>query len=269
MFKSKYGNSTVLATIDDWKKGIQKVDYWWGFGLLDVLLRYRRTFLGPIWITLTFAITASGLGFVYSTLFKVEAGSYIAYLISGLATWMYVSGMINDGCTVLTRTSGIVKEENIPIFAHTLRSVTSSLVVFCHNGVVIVIGAFIFSDNVSLVMLLALLGLILVTLNGIWLTMLLGLVCARYRDLSPLITTLVSLMFLVTPVFWYRDMLGGRAVIADSNPFFHLIEVVRAPLLGSIPATSSYIFCVVSLFVGFTLALIASHNLRHKIPFWV
>ena len=262
-------NSRLKVTLKEWWKGALAIHYWWSFGLLDVLLRYRRTILGPIWITLTFAISASGLGFVYSTLFRAETASYIAYLISGLATWMFVSGMVIEGCTSVTRHAGLIKDENIPIFAHSLRSVTSSLFVFLHNAVVIVLTAFLFVDPISPIMLLSILGIVLITLNGIWITMLLGLICTRFRDLPPLISTIVNLMFLVTPVFWYRDMLGGRVVIADANPFFHMIEVVRAPVLGGLPSPTSYYFCIISIILGFTLTVFVSHKMERSIPFWV
>ncbi len=256
-------------TIVEWLRGAKAIHYWWNFGLLDVLLRYRRTILGPIWITLTFAISAAGLGFVYSTLFKVETATYIAYLISGLATWMFVSGLIMDGCTVVTRHAGLIKDENTPIFAHTLRSVTSGVFVFLHNAIIILISAFLFVDPLSPVIFLSFLGVFLITLNGIWITMLLGLICTRFRDLAPLITTIVNLMFLVTPVFWYRDMLRGRVAIADANPFFHLIEVVRAPIMGDVPSSLSYYFCVTSIILGFPLTIFVANKMEKRIPFWV
>ncbi len=260
---------SLKMTMNDWWQGLIAVHYWWSFGLLDVLLRYRRTILGPIWITLTFAISAAGLGFVYSTLFKVDTTTYIAYLISGLATWMFVSGMVMEGCTSITRHAGLVKDENIPIFAHTLRSVTSCVFVFFHNSVIILLTAFLFIDPISPVIVLAVIGVVLIILNGIWITMFLGLICTRFRDLPPLITTVVNLMFLVTPVFWYRDMLRGRVVIADANPFFHLIEVVRAPIMGNVPSPLSYYFCVLSIIVGFLVTIFVSNKMEKRIPFWV
>ena len=117
--------------------------------------------------------------------------------------------------------------------------------------------------------LLSFLGVVLITLNGIWVTMLLGVICTRFRDLAPLISTVVNLMFLVTPVFWYRDMLKDRVVIADANPFYHLIEIVRAPILGDFPSSTSYIFCISSIFVGFLITIFISARMEKRVPFWI
>jgi lipopolysaccharide transport system permease protein len=259
----------IRMVLDDWRRALLFWEFWWRFGLLDVFLKYRRTYLGPIWMTLTFAVTAAGLGFVYSQLLNVTSREYIAYLLCGLSVWMYISGMIVEGCMMLIRNAGLIREQNLPIFSHSLRAVLSSFIILLHNFVVVVAAALIFAGPVSPVMLLAIPGLILVTLNGLWLVQFFALICARFRDLPPLITTLVNLSFLVTPIFWYREMLRDRAVLADLNPFYHLIELVRAPLLGEVPAMETYLFGLCACVVGFGITILVASRLQPKMVFWV
>lgn len=261
--------SAMTQILNDWARGALWWEFWWRFGLLDVTLRYRRTYLGPIWITLTFALTAAGLAFVYSVLFGVEITTFIPYLVAGLAVWMFISGLITEGCTSLIRHAGLIREQNLPILGHAIRNVVSALVVFLHNFVVAVAAILIFGGAPKPVMLLALIGIAVIAVNGVWMSVLFGLISARFRDLPPLISTLVNLSFLMTPVFWYRDMLQARAVIADVNPFYHFIELVRAPLLGELPASLTVTYVAAATAIGWAATLLAAARLQPRLAYWV
>lgn len=261
--------SATTRVLDDWARGALWWQFWWRFGLLDVTLRYRRTYLGPIWITLTFAMTAAGLAFVYSVLFGVDITTFIPYLVAGLAAWMFISGLITEGCTSLIRHAGLIREQNLPILGHAIRNVVSALAVFLHNFAVAVAAILIFGGRPSPVMLLAVVGIAVIALNGVWMSVFFGLLSARFRDLPPLVSTLVNLSFLITPVFWYRDMLRARAMIADINPFYHFIELVRAPLLGQVPAPLTIAYVAAVTAIGWALTLLVAARLQPRLAYWV
>ena len=88
----------ALYVLADWQAGLANYQFWWRFGLLDVKLRYRRTLLGPFWLTLSFGVSVAALTLVYSMLFKVTAGTYFTYLIVGLAVWGLISTLLIEGC---------------------------------------------------------------------------------------------------------------------------------------------------------------------------
>jgi len=127
----------------------------------------------------------------------------------------------------------------------------------------------VFGGRPSPVMLLAGVGIVVIALNGVWMSVFFGLISARFRDLPPLITTLVSLSFLITPVFWYRDMLRTRAMIADANPFYHFIELVRAPLLGQFPASLTVAYVAAVTVIGWALTLLVAARLQPRLAYWV
>src|SRR5690606_25007200 len=125
------------------------------------------------------------------------------------------------------------------------RSCWSKLIIFAHN-LVIYFGALIYFQiwpgNVGL---LAILGLALLLVNGMAASLYLGMISARFRDIPPLIISFVKIVFFVTPIFWTPDLRQGRTFVLDINPFYHLVEIVRAPMLGQVPATGSYVFVLV------------------------
>lgn len=255
--------------LQDWTRGLLHWRYWWNFALLDISLRYRRSILGPFWLTISFLMTAAGLAVVYSALFNMEIRHYIPYLVAGLASWGYVNSMINEGCTSLTRQAGTMRDQNLPILAHAIRAVVSNTVIFGHNLAVVAITVVISPTPVTWATLFALPALALLAFNGIWITLVFGLLCARYRDLPPLISVITNLLFLITPVFWVRDMLGQRGFIADFNPLYHFIELLRAPLLGSLPPLHTLAVVLGITGFGWVLTLLIALRLQTRIAYWV
>ena len=85
--------------------------------------------------------------------------------------------------------------------------------------------------------LLALPGLLLWALDSLALTLLLGGFCARFRDIMPIVNSVMQIAFFITPVIWKPEQLGPAGMSKlPFNPFYDLLEIVRAPLLGHMPS---------------------------------
>ena len=260
---------TTGNVLRGWWRGAAFWRFWVRFAILDILLRYRRTILGPFWLTLSFGLTATGLSFVFTALFKVSAESYVPYLVSGLSTWMYISSSISEGCGTMVRHAGVMREYSIHPIVHALRDASANFLIFVHNLAVVLILVVIFQVPITLWTLFVIPAIVLLYFNTLWLIYFFGLVCARYRDLPQIVTTIVNLAFLVTPVFWFRDQLGNRVMIADFNPFFHLIEIVRAPMLGQAPPAQSVIFAGAIAVAGWLLTWLTARRMEKKLIYWV
>lgn len=257
------------AVLADWKAGLANYPFWWQFGLLDIRLRYRRTLLGPFWVTLSFGVSAVALTFVYSTLFKVTASSYFAYLIVGLAVWGLLSTLILEGCTAFVRHSQLIQQQPLPILVHALRTVVASFLIFVHNLAIVGIALTFAGVPIGWPMLMVVPAIAVILVNGVWLALLLGMLCARFRDLPQLVALLVNIAFLVTPVFWYRDMLAGRARFVDLNPLYAFLEFVRAPLLGQLPPTTSVQVVLAATIGGWLLTFLVALRLQPRLTYWL
>jgi len=143
------------------------------------------------------------------------------------------------GCTTFVRHSQLIQQQPLPILVHALRSVVGNFLVFVHNLVVVAIALAVAGVGVSWPTLLAIPAIAVILVNGVWVALLLGMLCARFRDLPQLVLLLVNIAFLVTPVFWYKQMLAGRAYFVDLNPLYAFLEFVRSPLLGQLPPFTS------------------------------
>ncbi len=253
----------------DFRDGLRGYRLWGGLGWLDIKLRYRRTLLGPFWVTVSFAISAVAMTFVFSTLFKMEIRHFMPYLTAGLAVWTLISALVTEGCTTYVGVANMVLDNQLPMSSHALRVVLRNLISFLHNLVVVFAVKLYFDPSFDWHIVLVLPAMALFVLNGLWVAILLGIACARYRDLAQAITLGLSVTFFVTPIFWGYDMLGTRKYLADFNPLFHFVEVLRAPLLSGSPTAVSWAVTIGITIVGWLVTLAFAARFRRRLPYWL
>lgn len=256
--------------ITDIAEGIGSSDKWSRFGWQEVRRRYRRTSLGPFWTTLSLGIFVTALGFVWSEVWHQDLHEYLPYLSSGMVAWTLVQTIISESCVSFTQYEGIIKNFD---FAYTVLAATvvwRNLIVFLHNLAVFIIIAAIFKVHVGWATLLTIPGLLFVAINGIWVALLLGMVCARFRDIQPLVGSILQIALFVTPIMWSADQMGrGRWVFIYPNMLYHIVDLVRSPLLGRVPALTSYAAVVLFTVLGWALTLWIFARFRRRVPYWL
>src|SRR6516164_3679526 len=222
----------VLAVID-LVEGVRKSWLWTTLAQHDVKLRYRGSILGPFWQTLTTAVMIGGMGFIYSKLFHTDLHDYLPMLNVGLIFWTFIAGMVTEGCGTFIAVQGIIQQVKLPFSLHAYRLVYRNLLTLAHNFVIIPIVLWLFPHSIVWTRLIELVpGLVLITIIGVWVSVLLGMISARFRDVPPIVASIVQVVFFVTPVMWPVQALGPNAWWADFNPIYAAIDVMRAPLLG-------------------------------------
>ena len=260
-------SQTALA-LQDVGEGVCAFRLWGLLGWQDIRQRYRRSTLGPFWLTISMGALVGGLGMLYAGLFKMEVAEYLPFVAAGLILWGLISGLITEGCTAFIDAEGIIKQVRLPLSIHVCRVVWRNLIVFAHNVVIYVIAAVFFSIQPGWTGLLALPGIALLCLNGVWMGLLLGLVSARFRDIPQIVASVVQVTFFLTPIIWKPELLPDRAFILDINPFFHLVEMVRAPALGQAPRLVSWLAVLGITLGGWLVTLIMYRRYRWRIAYW-
>ncbi len=238
-------------------------------GWLDMRQRYRRSIFGPFWITLSLAAFVGGLGVTYGALFGMPLAEYLPYLCIGIVVWTLLSGFILEGCGTFTGAEAMIKQMPAPLSLHAIRLVWRSVVTFLHNAVIVVITLLIFQINPGWAGLLVIPGLALILVNGLSLALFFGTLSARFRDIPPLMANVTQTLFFVTPVIWHVENLKQRRFIAEWNPLYHLIEVVRGPLLGHAPSATNWSVALAFTLVTGLVAFFFYARFRWRIPYWV
>lgn len=253
----------------DFVAGLRAWPLWTMLGWNDIKQRYRRSVLGPFWITLSVGIFISVLGVIYSHIFKVELATYMPFLALGYVLWGFISQTVIESCNAFQEGERIIKQIRLPYSMYVFRVVWRNFLVLLHTIVIFVPLAIIFSVKLDLGIVLVIPGLILLYINLIWVSIVLSILCARYRDLLQIVTTGVQIMLFATPIMWPVETLGTARIIADVNPLYHVLDIVRGPLLGHAPSALSWAVSAGLAVVGSTLALLLLRQTVRRIVFWL
>lgn len=253
----------------DLADGLKRYWIWTALAVQDIRLRYRGSLLGPFWLTLSTLIMVIAMGFIYAHLFRTDARSYLPYLTMGLIIWQLISSLITEGCQTFLASESVIQQVPIPFSIHACRVVCRNFIVFAHNLVIVPIGIVLFSLPLGWNLLGALLGCAVLAINGIWIAIFLGMLSTRFRDIAPIVASLVQVAFFVTPVFWPISALGKYQHLGALNPFFAAIDVIRAPLIGVPVAATSWPILIAGTVLGCAVTFPLFARFRRRIAYWV
>jgi ABC-type polysaccharide/polyol phosphate export permease len=256
---------------DDLLRGFQKRELWGRLGWLDVKRRYRRTMIGPFWTSITLAVYVLTVGTVGAAIWHQDVYDYLPFLVSGMIVWTLVSSIITDSCSMFIAGQSLFRNIRFEYSILSYALVWRNVLVLLHNFVVYFLVVLALKPSLlSFTALLAIPGLALVLLNGLWVSLLFGIICLRFRDVPPLISSAMQIAMLVTPLFWPADTLTGfkRFVFVELNPLYHVVDVVRGPLVGRAPEAISYAVMLTMAVGGWLLTYAVFSRFRKRIAYW-
>lgn len=241
----------------------------WTLAELDIRVRYRGSVLGPFWLTLSTAVMVAAMGTIYSTLFKIDMHDYLPFLAISQVLWGYLAVLVAEACQVYVSNESMIRSVRMPFTLYAARIVLRNLLMLAHNVVVII--------GVDLVMwtwpgptaVLAIPGLLLWMVVSVALTVMLGALCARFRDIPPIVASVMQMAFFITPVIWRPHLIDDMEWLLIFNPFYSLLEVVRAPMLGQVPGTDIYVAALIFSTLLVAAAWVLFVRVRGRIAFWV
>ncbi len=249
--------------------GLKRWRLAWALARTDITHRYRGSVLGPLWLTISTAVMLGALGFLYAKLFQIDVRAYLPWLAVSLILWNMIAQAIGDACTSITSAESVVRQMPLPYSVHALRTVFRNAVVAAHNLPLIAIVFLIFGVSPGWGALMAIPGLVLLAVNAFWASMLLGLLCARFRDIPPIVGSVVQIAFFVTPVIWKPELIRESQVWLPLNPFFVIMETMRGPIMGTgVPIT----IWIAAIFYTAIVAVVAHAfftRFRNRVAFWV
>jgi homopolymeric O-antigen transport system permease protein len=261
--------SNAALAWHDLAGGFAKTWLWWALALQDIRLRYRGSVLGPFWLTISTLVMVAAMGVLYSQLFRMEISTYLPFLTLGLIAWQWLSGTITEGCDIFVREAAVIQQVPIPFSIQAYRNVCRNFIVLAHNLVIVPIGLVVFAIPLDWYVLQIIPGFVLLAINGLWISILLGLVSTRFRDVPPIVASFLQVLFFMTPIIWPPEMLGRWRAIATYNPLFAAVDVVRAPLLGVPTAETSWIILLVMTILGCGITFSVFARFRSRIAYWI
>lgn len=235
----------------------------------DTKARYKRSILGPLWLTLGAAIGVVGLGLVWSQLLHQDRREFIPSLTVGLLLWQFISGCVTESPAVFIRQSQIIRNLQLPLLIHPFQLIARQSISLGHNLIILIIVLLVYPQPTGWGALLSIIGLAIVLLNLLWIVILFGLIGARYRDVEQIVQSLMPIVFFLTPVIYKAGHAGVSQAIIWLNPFTYFITLVREPIFGQIPAAFVYQTAIAAALAGWTVTLLLFNRHAPRLAFWI
>lgn len=235
----------------------------------DTRARYKKSVLGPLWLTLGNFIGVLGLSIVWANLLKEDMKTFVPSLTIGMIVWQLVAGSVGEGATTFIRQASIIRNVAIPYWFFVIRALFRQIINLLHNLIIVIGVVWYFDLPLTVAAWLALPGILLVLANLFWMTYLLGMLGARFRDVEYLVNAFLPLLFFISPVMFRPDRLPVDMRIIWFNPLSYFIEVVRAPFVTSVPDVDSYLVMLAILFVGSAVTAVLVKHKGRQLAFWV
>jgi homopolymeric O-antigen transport system permease protein len=240
-------------------------------GWQDVATRYRRSRVGAFWLTINMLVMISVLGIVFGSIFGINQADFLPGLAIGLIVWGLASGLISEGCESLFTAKETILQIKMPQTTHIFRVAWRNMIIAGHNFLILPLLFLVFMKPVGFVALLSIIGLSLLVANAVWMMLILAVICTRFRDFSQIVQNAMQVLFYATPIIWTENMLHGKKgeELLVFNPFYHLLCIVREPLLGNLPSATNWLVAVIMAIVGWIIALAFFNRHYKKIPYWL
>jgi ABC-type polysaccharide/polyol phosphate export permease len=262
-------HSGSRKSIIDFAAALAAYELWFYLAWQDIRLRYRRSKIGPLWITLSMAIFCLALGFVYSQLLQVSLADYLPFLSVGFVIWGFVSGMLGEFPNLYVENGAYLKDAHINPITILFRSTARNVLILSHN-VLIILGIYVyFNIRPGMVAFLAVPGLFVVMLNLIAIGISLSIIGARFRDVALINQSLIQIAFFVSPITWMPHLLAADSWVLQANPIAYYMDLIRSPLLGTAPAAISWYVSIATLTIFGSIAVWIYQAKSSRIPFWV
>jgi lipopolysaccharide transport system permease protein len=262
-------NRPTASALLDIVSAIKRMPLVGTLGWQDVRARYRRSALGPFWITLSMGVMIGTIGLVFGQIFQSPMQEFLPFLTIGMVLWTFIAAVITEGATGFISAEGIIKQLPIPLFVHIMRMIWRNLLILLHNLVIFPLVLLAVGKPIGWIALLSIPGLALNILNLGWIVLLLAIICARYRDLPQMVASVLQVVFYVTPVMWIPSLLRNRMYLLDLNPAYHLLEITRGPLLGNMPSATNWLVAGGMAVAGWVVALLVFGRYRRRIAYWL
>ncbi|EKS38728.1 ABC transporter permease [Afipia clevelandensis] len=254
--------------------GIYKARYFWThLALSDLRAKWRRSYLGVAWSLLQPLGMTLLLSFVFAKIFKQNIAEYAPYILSGMILWEFFIGTLTVGSMSFVQAEPYIKQYRHPLAIYTLRNTLTNLMVLMMASISLIGWVLVvMPQNFGWCWIVVPLVFPLAALLAWPMATALAYIGARFRDLTPALALILQAMWFVSPIYFEASLFrnGGLGFLVDYNPIYHLLEIVRAPLLrGQWPTLDNFAACGLAIVVAFAVALMVGRKSENRVIFYL
>lgn len=256
---------------NDFINNLKNSEIWFGVSLHDIKQRYKRSIIGPFWVTISTSIIVFFLSILYSQLFNLPLATYLPYIAVSIILWNLFSSIIIESCEVFVGSSQMLLQLRLPFYFYIFRLVSRNFIILFHNSILLLIIIFLYPGLLNLNYLFFIpISLIIYFFTGISIGMILGIFCTRFRDITQIVISIIQLSFFLTPILWKRDMVQeDRQWIIDLNIFNHYLDIFRLAFLNQEYSYNSLLISIVTCVIFFIISFLLFLKFKKKINYWL
>lgn len=237
--------------------------------LSDLKSRWRRSFFGILWCMIQPLGMTLLLSFVLSRLFNIHIKNYAPYILSGMIVWEFIMSCVNLGALSFLTSANYIKQCKHPLAIYTLRTIINAIIILILASIPLFCWVLVVMPenfNISWISLLVFYPLLILMF---WpAASYLAYVATRFRDLVQALTLIMQALWFISPIYLEEKMFrsGNLNWLVDYNPLYHLLELIRAPLLkGQFPSLENYYICVLTILILTIIAIVTGVKSENKV----
>jgi len=264
--------ASMHSLLRDLGASLRNPEFWALSSWLDIVVRNRQSRLGIFWLMAPAIVYIWGIGTFFASMSHVSVSGFVAYVAIGYLVFRIVNGAVIDSTGAFSSAGAFIYDGHVRLTDFVLRVIATAVFHLLVSLPVAAVALAIYPSPHWSGLLLGVLGLPLVILNTLWIGVVFSLVGARFPDLKHLVNSIFMFAFLLTPIVWHADTVPGgspRAIFMRFNPLYHMVEIVRAPILGQPLDAWTPAYLAVMTVAGWIVAILAYRRYARFVPLWI
>lgn len=260
------------SLLRDYAASLRRPEFWVYATWLGLVTKYRRSRLGMLWAFLPPALYAFGVGGFFANIQGTTPQEFIPHLAVGYIVFRFVVVSLSEATTACTGNVSFILDGRVRLTDYVLQVIAKAAFYFM-LAIPVALVALSLTPSFQWIGVLTLIpALLAVVLNVAWMGSILSVVGARLPDVHELMGSVLMFSFLFTPIIWTAEQAPAdslRGSVARINPLFHMVEVVRAPILGEPIERLSLLYLGIMLVVGWFVAVAVYRRYARFVPIWL
>jgi ABC-type polysaccharide/polyol phosphate export permease len=265
------GNS-MRSLFRDVLASFRNPEFWALSSWLDIVVRSRQSRLGMFWLMSPAIVYIWGVGSFFASMMHRPLSGFAAYVGVGYVVFRVASSSVIDSTGAFASGAAFILDGHLRLTDFVLRVIATALFHLLVSAPVVALALAVYPDPHWIGLVWSLVSFPVVIANALWVGIVFALVGARFPDLKHLIGNIFTFAFLLTPIVWHADTMPAnsiRGVLMRFNPFYHVVQVVRAPILGEQIEPSTFTYLAVMTVGGWIVAILAYRRYARYVPLWI
>jgi ABC-2 type transport system permease protein len=211
----------------------------WNLVARDLKVRYKRSFLGFVWVMLNPLLMTAVMAVVFSNFIRFGGTRYYtAFLLAGILMWNLFSQGSVAAMSNLVGNAGTLRRMYVPPSVFVVSAVGSALVNFIFALAPLFVIAVILGVTPGLTWLYTPVPVLEVTVFALGIGLIVSALMVFFSDIYEIYNVVLILAMYLTPIFYPVQILPEPIRAAEKfNPMFLAIDGLRgAVLYGTLPS---------------------------------